>query len=45
MTKIYMNLAEVDLAQHASTLDVDGVGLMRAEFIMYGYWRSSKLMN
>lgn len=34
MTKIYMNLAEVDLAQHASTLDVDGVGLMRAEFIM-----------
>ena len=44
MTKIYMNLAEVDLAQHASTLDVDGVGLMRAEFIMAGIGVHPKLI-
>lgn len=34
VTKIYMNLAQVDQAQAASELPVDGVGLLRAEFMM-----------
>ncbi len=34
MTKIYVNLAEPDLADVIATRDVDGVGLLRAEFIV-----------
>ncbi len=34
VTKIYMNLAQVDLAKESAELNVDGVGLMRAEFMM-----------
>ncbi|MBN2478035.1 phosphoenolpyruvate synthase [Candidatus Micrarchaeota archaeon] len=33
-TKIYVNLAEVDLAEKVSKLPVDGVGLLRAEFMV-----------
>lgn len=33
-TKLYVNLAEPDLANKASKLNVDGVGLLRAEFII-----------
>ena len=33
-TKIYMNLAEPELATEMSQRNVDGVGLLRAEFIM-----------
>ncbi len=33
-TKIYVNLAEVDLAEKISKLPCDGVGLLRAEFMM-----------
>ena len=33
-TKIYVNLAEVDLASKVSKLPCDGVGLLRAEFMM-----------
>ena len=33
-TKIYVNLAEVDLADKVSRLPCDGVGLLRAEFMM-----------
>lgn len=33
-TKIYMNLAEPELADEMSKRNVDGVGLLRAEFIM-----------
>lgn len=33
-TKIYMNLAEPELAGEMSQRNVDGVGLLRAEFIM-----------
>jgi pyruvate,water dikinase len=33
-TKIYVNLAEPDLAAGISTRHVDGVGLLRAEFMM-----------
>jgi len=33
-TKIYVNLAEKDLASKISKYDVDGVGLLRAEFMM-----------
>ena len=34
LTKIYLNLAQVDEAQKRSELNVDGVGLLRAEFMM-----------
>lgn len=33
-TKIYVNLAEVDLAEKTSKLPADGVGLLRAEFMI-----------
>ncbi|HIH30419.1 TPA: phosphoenolpyruvate synthase [Candidatus Micrarchaeota archaeon] len=33
-TKIYVNLAEVDLADKVSRLPCDGVGLLRAEFMI-----------
>ncbi|MFA5108096.1 MAG: phosphoenolpyruvate synthase [Candidatus Micrarchaeia archaeon] len=33
-TKIYVNLAEVDLAQKVSKLPCDGIGLLRAEFMI-----------
>jgi pyruvate, water dikinase len=33
-TKVYVNLAQPDLAQGVSDRNVDGVGLLRAEFIM-----------
>ncbi len=33
-TKIYVNLAEPELAQKVSKLNVDGVGLLRAEFMI-----------
>lgn len=33
-TKIYINLAQVDEAEEMAKLDVAGIGLMRAEFIM-----------
>lgn len=33
-TKVYMNLAEPDLAPEMAQRNVDGVGLLRAEFIM-----------
>ncbi|TSC93735.1 MAG: pyruvate, water dikinase [Candidatus Berkelbacteria bacterium Athens1014_28] len=33
-TKVYLNLAEPDSAEEAAKLPVDGVGLLRAEFII-----------
>ena len=33
-TKIYVNLAEVELAEKVAKLPVDGVGLLRAEFMV-----------
>lgn len=33
-TKIYVNLASVDMAEKVSKLPVDGVGLLRAEFMI-----------
>lgn len=33
-TKVYVNLAEPDLANKVSQLNVDGVGLLRAEFMI-----------
>ncbi len=35
-TKLYVNLAEPELAQEVAKLDVDGVGLLRAEFMIAG---------
>jgi len=33
-TKLYVNLAEPEMAKKVAKLDVDGVGLLRAEFMM-----------
>lgn len=33
-TKIYLNMAEPDMAEEMAKLNVDGVGLLRAEFII-----------
>jgi pyruvate,water dikinase len=33
-TKLYVNLADPDSAERVSKLDTDGVGLLRAEFVM-----------
>ncbi len=33
-TKVYVNLAEPELAERVAARDVDGVGLLRAEFMM-----------
>jgi pyruvate,water dikinase len=33
-TRVYVNLGEPDLATHVARKDVDGVGLLRAEFMM-----------
>jgi pyruvate,water dikinase len=33
-TKVYVNLADPDIAEKVSSQNVDGVGLLRAEFIM-----------
>jgi pyruvate,water dikinase len=35
-TKIYVNLAEPELAEKTAALNVDGVGLFRAEFLIAG---------
>jgi len=35
-TKLYVNLAEVDLAKKVAKENVDGVGLLRAEFMIAG---------
>jgi pyruvate,water dikinase len=34
ITKVYVNLAQPDEAEKVSQMDVDGVGLLRAEFMM-----------
>jgi len=33
-TKLYVNLAELDRAKEVSKMDVDGIGLLRAEFMI-----------
>ncbi len=43
-TKIYVNLAEPDLAEKISKLPVDGVGLLRAEFMIAGIGEHPKKM-
>lgn len=43
-TKIYVNLAEVELAEKTSKLPVDGVGLLRAEFIIAGIGQHPRKM-
>ena len=35
-TKVYVNLAEPEIAERVAARDVDGVGLLRAEFIIAG---------
>ncbi len=36
VTKVYVNLAEPEQAEKVSKLDVDGIGLLRAEFMIAG---------
>jgi len=43
-TRVYMNLAEADRAKELSDLHVDGVGLLRAEFMMAGIGTHPKKM-
>ncbi len=43
-TKVYMNLAEPDLAAKQSQRKADGVGLLRAEFMMAGIGTHPKKM-
>ncbi len=42
-TKIYVNLAEPENADAVASRDVDGVGLMRAEFIIAGIGKHPRL--
>lgn len=43
-TKVYLNLAEPEKAEEYSQLPVDGVGLLRAEFIIAGIGEHPKAM-
>lgn len=43
-TKVYVNLAEPELAQKVAALPVDGVGLLRAEFMLSGIGEHPKAM-
>lgn len=43
-TKVYVNLAEPEIAEQAAKLPVDGVGLLRAEFMMAGIGEHPKAM-
>ncbi len=43
-TKIYVNLAEVDRAEEVAKLPVDGVGLLRAEFMIANIGEHPKKM-
>ncbi len=43
-TKVYLNLAEPEKAQEYAELPVDGVGLLRAEFIIAGIGEHPKAM-
>ncbi len=36
LTKVYVNLAEPEQAERVAAMDVDGVGLLRAEFMIAG---------
>lgn len=41
-TKLYVNLAETELAEKVSKMPVDGVGLLRAEFMIAGIGQHPK---
>ncbi len=43
-TKIYVNLADVDQAEKVSKLPADGIGLLRAEFMMAGIGKHPRKM-
>ena len=43
-TKVYVNLAQPELADRVATRDVDGVGLLRAEFIIANIGEHPRLM-
>jgi len=43
-TKVYVNLAEPEVAAEAAKLPVDGVGLLRAEFMIAGIGEHPKAM-
>ncbi|OGO01512.1 MAG: phosphoenolpyruvate synthase [Chloroflexi bacterium RBG_13_53_26] len=43
-TKVYVNLAEPDLASAVAARDVDGVGLLRAEFMIAGIGQHPRYM-
>jgi len=43
-TKVYVNLAQPDLAERVAAKNVDGIGLMRAEFIVSAIGKHPKYM-
>jgi pyruvate, water dikinase len=43
-TKIYVNLADVDQAEKVAALQCDGIGLLRAEFMMAGIGQHPRKM-
>jgi pyruvate, water dikinase len=43
-TKVYVNIAEPEAAEEAAKLPIDGVGLLRAEFIIAGIGEHPKAM-
>jgi pyruvate,water dikinase len=44
VTKVYVNLADPDLASSVAARDVDGVGLLRAEFMIAGIGQHPRYM-
>lgn len=44
LTRVYVNLADPDLAAKVATRDVDGVGLLRAEFMIAGIGEHPRYM-
>jgi pyruvate, water dikinase len=44
VTKLYVNLADPDLAEKVASRDVDGVGLLRAEFMIANIGQHPKYM-
>ncbi len=43
-TKIYVNLAEPESAEKIAAMNVDGVGLLRAEFMIAGFGKHPKML-
>ena len=45
LTKVYVNLAEPEIASEVAKLDTDGIGLLRAEFMIANIDTSEGIMK